>query len=317
MFTIAVGKPIYLRMACALARSFKLWHKKSDIPFYLVTDAELTTIPHDLSDIRITSVKPNQYGKGFTPKLHLDQIAPAQQSLFIDADCLCVGSLMHVFEAFEGHSVSVIGREICDGEWFGDVSLICKNFNVKAIPRFNGGVYYLERGGICNQVFETARRLEHFYDEIGFVRLRGCANDEVLISLAMALHHQKPIPEHGDIMNSLLAGPGGIELDVFRGYSLLKNPKRHPNHNPWYELEEMHPQIVHFLGSNIAEYPYHQEELRLKLVCGLGWHPWLATMFAKLFFSWPWQASRGCKNALRPFYHVLFKPRKLKPSREF
>jgi hypothetical protein len=304
-------------MACALARSFRLWHAYRDIRFYLATDAKKSTLPRDLQSLDLIRLGLGQYGKGFSPKLHLDKIAPAQNSLFIDADCLCVGPLRPAFESFHGRPVSVIGREIQDGDWFGDVAAICRKFNIPAMPRFNGGVYYLERGEMCSRVYQTARELEPRYDEIGFTRLRGCANDEVLISLAMAIHGQKPIPERGDIMNSLLAGPTGLEIDVFKGHALLKNSKAHPNHNAWYELEEMRPKIVHFLGSDIAEYPYRQEEKRLELVCGRGWPHWLATSASKVCFSWPWQARKMCKNTLRPLYRALFGTRAVKSGRSF
>jgi hypothetical protein len=315
VFTIAVGKPLYLRMACALARSFRLWHCGSDIGFFLATDADRTSLPADLSDLNIIPLEPGQYGSGFSAKIHLDKIAPADQSLFVDADCFCVGSLAQAFAAFRGHSVSVIGREISNGEWAGDVEAICRKFSIPAMPRFNGGVYYLERGKVCERVYETARKLETRYDEIGFVRLRGHPNDEVLVSLAMALHGQKPIPEQGDIMNSLLAGPAGLELDVFKGHALLRNPKGHPRHNPWYKLEEMRPKLVHFLGSDINDHPYRREEMRLELVFSKGWPRWLATLRAKLFFSVPWLMRSKCKDLLRPTYHFLFGPRAVRSSR--
>jgi len=317
VFTIAVGKPLYFRMACALARSFRLWHCGSDIDFFLATDADRASLPADLSDLNIIPLEPGQYGGGFSPKIHLDKIAPADQSLFVDADCLCAGSLAQAFSAFRGHAVSVIGREVTDGEWFGDVAAVCRQFKIPAMPRFNGGVYYLERGRICEQIYETARELERRYDEIGFVRLRGHPNDEVLVSLAMALHGQEPIPEQGDIMNSLLAGPGGLELDVFSGRVLLRNPKGHPKHNPWYDLEEMRPRLLHFLGSDIGEYPYRQEEIRLELVCSKGWPRWLATFWAKLFFSIPWLMWNKCRNLFRPAYRVLFGLRPVRSSRLF
>lgn len=133
VFTIAVGKRLYLRMACALARSFRLWHRDQDIEFFLATDADRASLPADLFDLKIIPLKPAQYGEGFSPKLHLDKIAPADKSLFIDADCLCVGSLEQAFADFRGHSVSVIGREISNGEWYGDVAAICRRFN---LPRF-------------------------------------------------------------------------------------------------------------------------------------------------------------------------------------
>ena len=317
VFTIAVGKRLYLRMACALARSFRLWHRDNDIEFFLATDADRASLPADLSDLKIIPLQPAQYGSGFSPKIHLDKIAPADRSLFVDADCLCVGSLEKAFADFRGHSVSVIGREISTGEWYGDVAAVCRQFNITAVPRFNGGVYYLERGPICERVYQTAREVEARYDEIGFVRLRGHPNDEVLVSLAMALHGQKPILERGDIMNSLLAGPAGLEIDVLKGHALLRNPKGHPRHNPWYESEEMRPKLVHFLGSDINDYPYRQEEMRLDLVCNKGWPHWLATIWVKLCFSVPSLLLSKCKNILRPTYHLLFGPRVVRSGRSF
>lgn len=317
VFTIAVGNPVYLQMAFALARSFRLWHRHSDIHFFLATDAARESLPRDLEALEIISLAPGQYGEGFSPKLHLDQLAPAEHSLFVDADCLCVGSLEKVFEIFQGRPVSVIGREISKGEWFGDVMSVCHRFTLSALPRFNGGLYYLEQGEACSRVYQTARELEPRYDEIGFTRLRGHANDELLVSLAMALHAQKPIPDKGDIMNSLLAGPGGVEIDVFNGNALLKNPKTHPNHNPWYQMEEMRPKIVHFLGTDISTYPYRREVIRLQMVCEKKWPLFAASLWASIVFSWPWKFRQTVKYYLRPLYRVFFGNRKVKSARTF
>lgn len=314
VFTIAVGKPIYLEMACALARSFRLWHRSGGIAFFLATDAGASTLPKDLRDLPLIPLLPGQYGRGFMPKLCLDKMAPADRSLFIDADCLCVGSLQPAFEVFAGRSVSVIGREISGGDWFGDVGSVCRQFGVASIPRFNGGAYYLERGETCSRVYETVRSLLPRYDEVGFTRLRHSANDEVLVALAMALHGQRAIPEQGDIMNSLLAGPSGVELDVFAGHALLKNRKNDPRHNPWYEQEELRPRVVHFLGGDIDEYPYGQEVRRLELVCGKSWPIWLATLFVRMTFSWPWIIAKSFKRLLRPLFHRLVGPRRVKAS---
>jgi len=316
-FTIATGKPIYLEMAIALARSFRLWHRDFDIEFHLVTDRKKSELPDDMSDVNVITIEPGQFGFGFAPKLHLDKLAPAPRSMFIDADCLCVGPLDQAFETFSGHAVSVIGREISSGEWFGDVAGICDRFGITAMPRFNGGVYYLERGPKCSQIYDTARALLPRYDEIGFKRLRGHANDEVLMSLAIALEAETAIPERGDIMNSLLAGPGGLEIDSFKGHALLKNPRNHPGHNAWYDLEEMRPKLVHFLGSDLNTYPYRQEIIRLRLVSERKLPIWLATLWSKVTFSWPWLVTDAAKRALRPLYHALFGLRSMRAGARF
>jgi hypothetical protein len=309
VFTIAIGNPLYIRMACALARSFRLWHGNGRTAFYLITDTAPDGLPRDLGWVNIIAVRAGEIGRGFASKLYLDRLAPAPHSLFVDADCLCVGSLDEAFRTFAGHAVSVIGRPIQEGNWFGNVRTACRRLGIAAMPRFNGGVYYLEPGEMCTRVFESARELAPRYADLGFQALRGQANDEVLVSAAMALHGQAPVPETGDIMNSLLAGPAGLEIDVFAGRALLKNSRQHPAHNPWYNLEEMRPRLVHFLGSNLETYPYRQEEWQLDLVCRGGWPRWLAKAWVRLAFSWPWLIRQKIKDVLRPAFHRFCGPR--------
>jgi hypothetical protein len=313
VLTIACGKQLYLDLASALARSFKYWHRGRDLRFVMATD-QPQNLPADLGSIQVIELEPAEFGKGFSPKLYLNEIAPADQTLFVDADCLCARPLDEAFDRFAGHDVSVVGRPISEGEWFGDVSDICESFDIPAMPKFNGGVYYLEPGDECDAVYETAQSLKSKYDEIGFERLRTHPNDEVLVSLAMALHNQEPIPEDGTIMNSTLACPGGMEIDVLRGESHLYNPKDHPDHNDWYLLEEMNPALVHFLGHQTTQHPYRREAIRLKKVMRDGWPMWAADAWAALRFSMPWLTKERTKDLLRPAYHALLGPRSVQKS---
>ncbi|MEE9355858.1 MAG: hypothetical protein V3U75_09755 [Methylococcaceae bacterium] len=312
VFTIAVGKQCYIDMAIALARSFFLWNDGSQIEFYLATDRKKEDLPSDLQKIKVILITQDNYGKGFSPKLYLDRIAPSKCSLFIDADSLVVGSLKNAFFSFKGHSIATIGKNINDGEWFGDIERICEKLNIESIPRFNGGVYYLENDQQCKNVYQTARSLLPDYDTLGFVRLRGYPNDEVLIAAAMAIQGEQPIPEAGDIMNSLLAGPGGVKVDVFRGRSLLKNPKSHIKYNSWYELEEHRPKIIHFLGTPLNSFPYNREVDRLKLVCEKNWPLIIARIWTNIKFDLSYQSVSYIKNSLRPFYHTLFGVRRIR-----
>lgn len=297
-------------MAVNLARSFKIWHKNSDLEFAIATD-QANLIPPDLSDIQIIELQPNQYGKGFSPKLHLDKISPADKTLFIDADCLCVGSLESVFERFVGHAVSVVGETISEGEWFGDIAVICQRFNIKSLPKFNGGIYYLEKGEMSNLVYATARELEPQYDEIGLVRLRNRPNDELLMAIAMTLHQQAPIDDDGSIMSDPQCCQGGISIDVLRGQSRLINPPfPHPKHQNWYPFSEVSPLIVHFLGSNATTYPYTREELRLELVCVRNWGIWIVDIWVTIICTIPYVLKHIAKNSLRSTYRKFlgFRP---------
>ena len=313
ILSLAVGDSLYLHLAVNLARSFLHWHHGHDINFVLATD-QANRLPSDLEGIEVIELAPRQFGEGFSPKLYLNELAPADQTLFVDADCLCTGPLNVAFDRFAGHDVSVIGRPISEGEWFGNVAAVLQRFGLSSMPRFNGGVYYLEKGQTSDAVFETAQALESEYDDIGFQRLRTRPNDEVLLSVAMALHEQEPVLEDGTIMNSTLACPGGMKIDTLRGVSRLYNPESHPDHNDWYPLEELNPTLVHFLGHQTAQYPYRREALRLKRVMADGWPLPLADAWAASTYSAPYLLKEKSKDLLRPVYHKLFGTRPIKTA---
>lgn len=313
VLTIATGKPLFLQLAVTLARSFRIWNVDNDIGFAIATD-QADAVPPDLGWVTVIPLRRGQYGSGFSPKLYLNELAPADQTLFVDADCLCVGDLRPAFDAFAGRPVSTIGRVVSEGEWFGDVAAISEKFGVPGLPRFNGGAYYLERGDAADAVFKEAQALESSYDDIGFQRLRDRPNDEVLMALAMAIHGIDPLPEDGAIMNSTLAAPAGVEVDVLEGHSLLRNPTNHPDRNDWYEQDELSPVLVHFLGSEVSRYPYRREELRLTKMAQ-GWSRATATLWADLAFSAPWLARERFKNTFRTLYHRTVGVRAVRRSR--
>ena len=132
-------------------------------------------------------------------KLLLDKYSPADECLFIDADCLCQRSIEWIFERFTGHAVSVVGGEVREGEWFGDVQAVCERVGVAALPNFNGAIYYLERGPKATAVYERARHLNSRYDALGLVRLRGQPNEELPLAIAMAQEECRAIPDDGTI----------------------------------------------------------------------------------------------------------------------
>ena len=306
VLTLAVGKPAYVDMAINLARSFLHWHPSAELGFAIATD-QPSLVPVDVAKrVKLIPIAPGQYGDGFSPKLHLDRLAPAPQTLFIDADSLCVDNLEDCFDRFAGHPVAAIAGRITEGEWFGDVATICARFDVPALPKFNGGVYYIERGERAAAVYETARSIEPFYDEIGLVRLRGKANEELLVAIAMAMHDLWGIPEDGTIMAEPFNFACGLELDVLRGGALLKNDPRDPRYRPHWPLTEARPRIVHFLGYHTDRIPYTAEALRLEKVVAAGWPQWAADALAFATRTAPAVTVNEMKRLLRPAYHVLF-----------
>jgi hypothetical protein len=315
VLTLATGKPVYVAMAEYLARSFLWWHPRSSIRFALATDLP-ECVPADVrARVTVIPLQPKQFGEGFSPKLHLDRIAPAQRTLFIDADCLLVGALEPLFERLRGRSVAVVGGSIASGHWFGDVTSLCQRLGVPSLPKFNGGLYYLERDAVAEQVYAEARRLEAQYDDLGLVRLRGRPNDELLMALAMARHGQTALPDDGTVMSDPQACRGGWKMDVLGGGAWMRNPPPpDPRHQDWYPFTDVTPVIVHFLGGYTEHYPYVREVLRLNLAQRRGWPVAAANAAAWVRCTAPHVAVRWFKDTFRPLYHRWFGPRRVRKS---
>jgi len=308
VLTIATSKQLYVDMAINLARSFFWWHPGTNIKFILVTDLDID-LPIDLQDkVTLHKIRPDEVGSGFSSKLYMDRLAPEGQTLFIDSDCLVFDKLDWIFENFKGHDVSVLGGYIANGEWFGDVKKICSDFGIPHMPKFNGGMYYVEKGEIATAVYNKARELEKHYDEIGFVRLRNKPNDEVLMALAMQLHGQQPIDEEFKIMGDLMVHPGDYKINVINGERYLSS-----NPLPDGSIERISPVVVHFLGYFTEHYPYQMNAYRLKKAFN-NTPKWVTEIIATITIQLPGAATVYLKDKLRPFFHSIFGYRKVKPS---
>jgi hypothetical protein len=314
VLTIATGKPLYLELAVNLARSFYYWNKDENIAFYLATDNQAVLPPDVLPYVNLILFEAGTFGTSFSTKLYLDQIAPQGRTLFIDSDCLIYGRLNRVFDVFQGHSVSVIGSYVSSGEWFGNIALICKKMGVDRIPKFNGGIYYIEKGEKAAQIYSKARELEAQYDDIGFVRLRGKPNDEVLMAVSMALNGQAPVIDDGTIMSDPQACRGKYEVNVISGKtSLVNKPYPHKLHQSWYPFHRVHPVVVHFLGYYTAHYPYKLDAYRLKKVAGNGLTFW-NRLWGRIHIEFTERFIIYLKKIIRPAFHLLFGARTVKPS---
>jgi len=314
ILSIATGKTVYVDMAINLIRSFLWWHPHTSINFQLVTD-QPWLLPDEIKNkIEVIKIQINQYGNGFSTKLHLDKFAKDGQTLFIDSDCLIFGPLEPLFEKFKGHTVSVVGDYIKDGEWFGDVKKICASHKIDKLPKFNGGIYYLEKGDLATKLYRDARMIEQRYDEIGFIRLRNQPNDEVIMALSMQLNNQKPIIDDGSIMSDLQACQGSYNLDVINGKANLYNPPYpNPKYQKWYPFERVSPLIVHFLGDYTSDYPYKLESYKLNLALSGKLSP-LSIISINVKIKYVSQFRIFLKNTFRPIYRKLFGLRTIKAS---
>jgi len=302
VLTLAAGKKIYLEMAFNLARSFGLWHRDSDIEFHLVTDHEAPT-PPDLAFIRRVQKSSQEMAKGFSSKLYLDQLAPAQKTLFVDSDCLCLRNLDAVFQRFAGQAVSVVGTMRSEGEWFGDIRSRCQRYGVRTVPVFVGAVYYLEPGEVCTRVFDAARRVEKEYDEAGFIRLRGVANEEPLISVGMAQAGCEPVVDVGTVKVDAMYWKN-VRMNILEGKAEVT----------MHDGAILRPDMLHFNCSFAEKPPYTNQVKTLELARLYRWPPFLAGAVGELCCLLPYVLRQAFLDCFRPMYRLVFGFRKIKPS---
>lgn len=313
VLTLAMGSDVYWNMAVNLARSIRLWHTAGDLPVCIATDHE-GPLPSDLADVLVLKLKPGELGKGFQTKLHLDRLAPAPCTLFIDSDCLVYASLDEVFRRFNGHAVGVACEAIASqGERFGDIAAYCQILGVKELPLFTGGIYYLETPAAA-PVFEEARRLLSYYDEHGRVRLRGFPNEEVLISAAMAKHNLWGIPDDGETIGDFQRSPGPHSLNLFRGHRRLCNPPpEQGSHSTLAPIRTIQPAIVHFLAYHTQLPHYRSSAIALSWKAKGTPRP-LASMLSRMLVLFPGLIGISAKNTLRPVYRRIFGLRAVPPT---
>jgi len=313
VLTLAAGPIVYWNMAINLARSIRLWHAPDDLPVYIATDHD-GPLPADLTGVSVLKLKPGELGKGFQTKLHLDRLAPAPRTLFIDSDCLVYASLDEVFKKFSGQAVGVARESIASqGERFGDIASYCGILGVNELPLFTGGIYYIETPAAA-PVFEEARRLLPHYDEHGRIRLRGLPNEEVLISAAMAKHNLWGIPDDGETIGDFQTSPGLHTLDLFRGRRQLCNPP--PGKGPhctFSPVRSIQPAIVHFLAYH-THLPHYRSEATALSWKARGIPAPLASALSRIFILAPGLLRIGFKKVFRPLYRRLFGLRTIPPT---
>jgi len=307
---------LYVDMAFNLARSFLFWNRNSGVSFHIVSDLDID-LPSDLGDgVSLMRLARGKLGPGFTPKLHLDSLAPADRTLFIDADCLCMGPVHETFGRFAGRPVSVVGGSISSGAWWGSIADIRARTGVASLPFFNGGLYYLERCDAARKVYMRAREIEQQYDAWGLLRLRGHPNDEILMAIAMAEAGIEAMPDDGSVMAAFNYYPQFVELDVFRGRCRIANPAApHPLHTPIAPVRAVEPRFPHFVNTYTDHWRYRAEALKLRLHMLSGWPRWLAHAFALCAVSAPGWSLVFARDSLRPLYRRLFGVRAVTASK--
>jgi hypothetical protein len=298
VITIATNKLSYVQFALNCAQSVLL---HNDIDIYIISNLTFP-VPDPLQKrVKIVKATEEHAALGIGIKLYLDRYLQTENTLFIDSDCLCYDSLEPVFSAFNGKDVSVVGTIVNAAEWCGpDDAVVIENaFGIKKLPRFNGGIYFIAKTTIAENVFNFARDLAPQYDQMGFSRLKNkWINEEILIAIAMMVYHQTPITDNGTFMTDLYTDHHPAVLNVLKGSRQLNNPQLGKlYHRPWYPIGSYSPVILHFGGNNLYAFPYITQYALLKLKA-LKFGNSLSSILSGLFLKLPYQLYRNGKKII-------------------
>jgi len=264
---------------------------RDDLPVYIVSNLELPVPSKLQGKVFILPAKPEHAALGIGIKLYTDEYLQTEHTLFIDSDCLCYASLDKIFEACEGIDVSAAGRIVPANDWCSDdlAKTIKATWGLDELIRFNGGLYYYRRSDTTKSIFTKAREIAEKYDEYGFSRIKDkWMNEEVPLSISMALYGQRPIADEGNYMTDLFTDYRPKVLNVLTGARLLQNPALpSKQHRPWYPASYS-PVVVHFGGSNLSSYPYLSQTWLLKFK-DMGFAVWLSSLLVNVFIDAPFR----------------------------
>lgn len=303
--TIATGRPIYHELAANCARSFLRWNRDGGLRFTLVTDAP-DRVPPDLRGIDVVTVRPGECGLGFSPKLHLDRFVHDVPAVFIDSDCLVLGSLAPVFTRFRGQPFVMLGGTATSGQFYADIAPLLSRVQLPWLPVFVGSFFYWEPGPAAREVFALSRDFEARYDALGLDRMRGATADEPVMALALARCGIVPVADDGTIKADAHLYAYPPEIDALRGHIRFPRPPQPLSEAIPTPPADAEPLIAHFNAYYAYEPPYVREALILRLVQASHWPAPFARAFAAVTKSLPHFLRTAAKNACRPLYRRLF-----------
>lgn len=209
--TIATGQERYFHLARNLMYSYRQFASVK-YPFAIICDKE-NQYTCEFDDVILLKKAHCNY----LDKLSLYDYLPYDETIFIDADSLAYGDLDEWWEIFKSaDEFSLFGYAWTDLDsgrgWFVPRGLKDLQDRITFIPDFNGGIYYLRRGKICEEVFKLANYFAEHFHEYQFNGFSDPA-DEPVLALAMAVQNCVPLDVHENGM-IFAPAPQMVDLDI-------------------------------------------------------------------------------------------------------
>ena len=188
LITIAYGPHKYMRMAEALALSYRRWNP--ELPFCVVTDeanAERLAAYYDTVKI----IDPT-FGKGVAQKLSVDRYSPFDETLFVDSDCVFYHDPELTWNAYATDDFVIKGwrylsrRDNHDN--VGNLGLLLEQTGLDRMGSFNSGLFYFRRTERAQHLFDTARAIYDRRADLAFKPFKNApVAHEPVLAIAMEI----------------------------------------------------------------------------------------------------------------------------------
>lgn len=146
--TLATGRPAFLEMAVDMALSLR---EHTELPVGLVTDRELAADASErlapvFDEVRVID---DRFLEGRVRKYGVAAASPFEEAVFVDADCVVLGPLDHLFEALDEHDVAMLGEQLTsdDDENHHGFSTrrLMRRFGLERYLKTNSGLFAFRR----------------------------------------------------------------------------------------------------------------------------------------------------------------------------
>lgn len=192
--TIATGDDRFMRLAYDLKKSYDYQHQDIKYPWAILTDKR----DDYLSIFEKVVILPHATCS-YLDKITMLSIAPWDENIFVDADCLIYGDISNLFDYSPFRGVRHMGDRLpisSKGKGWFDIENIGKfrksvNFKIHS----NGELIFFDKSETTYEIYKTCLDIVNHWPELRF-REFSLPADEPIMALSMAVHNCPPIQDN-------------------------------------------------------------------------------------------------------------------------
>lgn len=259
--TIATGDRHYYEIARNLLRSYHLF-SRHPMPFAIICDQK-NDITAEFDDMILID---NPF-KSFLDKLRLPELAPYDETIFIDADCLAYRDLNGLWRFFSHcGDFATMGKCFPFGShgWFQREDAGVFRDQVKFSMICQGGVYFMRKGKL-DSFSATCRFILDNYESFRFPTYPSKDPvDEPVLALACAVHDYPPACNYKRVF-CYYPICDRVEADISRGWLSYRYSSKKRNSLGRY--------FLHWSTAETRGEMYRREVRNLERMIDSGFRP--------------------------------------------